>query len=156
MLSRAFQNTDRFKKARKALSETMKLTGESDDDFCWLLCNMGRIYEGSGYFHKALEWFKKAHEQNNSEATFLIYQGIIFLRTEKFYEAAEVFIKATNCKEGCIDEAFYNLGVVRIAQRKYQEAQKCFEKALKIEPKYQEAKQQFKDVKKVLQILEQK
>jgi tetratricopeptide (TPR) repeat protein len=152
MLSRAFQNTDRFKKARKALIETMKLIGESDDGFSWLLCNMGRIYEDSGYFHKALEWFKKAHEQNNSEATFLIYQGIIFLRTEKFDEAAEILDKATNCKEGCIEEAFYNLGVARIAQRNYQEAQKCFEKALEIDPKYKEAKQQLKDVKKVLKI----
>ena len=114
---------------------------------------MGRIYEDSGQFNKALEWFIKAHEHNNSEATFLIYQGVMLLRTEKFGEAVEVFQKATKCKEGCVEEAYYNLGIAQITQRNYKEALSCFEKALKLDPKYKEAKQQLRDMKKVLEIL---
>jgi tetratricopeptide (TPR) repeat protein len=152
----ALYRTDRFKEAKKALIRTMKLTEESDDNLSWLFCRMGQSYEGSGKFNKAIEWYKKAHNLNPSEATFLIYQGVLSLRLGKYDEAAQILIKATNCSEGCIDEAFYNLGVVRIAQKRYNEALTCFEKTLEIDPKYKEAKQQLKDMKKVLEILENK
>lgn len=153
MYSFAFYRTDRFKEAKKALIRAMSLTKESDDNFSWLLCRMGRIYEDSGNFDKAIEWYKKAQSSNPSEATFFIYQGVMLLRKEFCDEAAEIFLKATKCKKGYIDEAFYNLGVALIAQRKYQRAVQCFEKALEIDPKYKEAKQQLEDVKKVLEIL---
>ncbi len=152
MYSFALYKTDRFKEAKKALIKTIKLTEESDDNFSWLLCRMGRLYEDSGHFNKAIEWFVKANHINPSEATFLIYQGVMLLRTERFDEAAEIFLEATKCTKGCIDEAFYNLGVARITQRKYLEASQCFEKALEIDPKYNEAKKQLKDMKKVLEI----
>ncbi len=151
--SLALYRIDKFKKAKKALFKTIELTKESDDNFCWLLCRMGRIYENSGHFHKAIEWYTKAHNSNPFEATFLIYQGVMFLRIEKYDQATEALLKATNCTEGCIDEAFYNLGVVRIAQKRYEEALFCFENALEIDHKYKEAKQQIKDMKQVLSIL---
>ena len=156
MKSFALYRTDRFKEAKKALLKAMKSAEESDDNFSWFLCRMGRIYEDSGNFNKANEWYKKAQSSNPSEATFFIYQGVMLLRKERFDEAAEIFLEATKCKEGCIEEAFYNLGVACIAQRKYQKAVQYFEKALAIDPKYKEAKQQLKDVKKVLEILESK
>lgn len=155
ILSRAFRNTDRFTEAKTALVRAMKLADESDANYCWMLCNMGRIYQESGQLQKALLWFKKAHEHNNSEATFLIYQGIIYLRTEKYDEAVEILSKAAKCNEGCIDEAFYNLGVALLIQRNYTKAKSCFEKALEIDPKYKKAKQQLKDVMKVLEYLSQ-
>ncbi len=154
--SLALYRIDRFTDAKRALFKTIELTEESENNFSWLLCRLGRIYESSGHFHKAIEWYKKAHHSNPSEATFLIYQGVMLLRTEKFDEAADVLIKATECTEGFVDEAFYNLGVVRIVQRNYVEAILCFEKALGIDPKYKEAKQQLKDMKKVLEVLEKK
>jgi tetratricopeptide (TPR) repeat protein len=76
----------------------------------------------------------------------------MLMRNEKFDEAAEVMLKATKCAEGCIDEAFYNLGVVRLIQKNYKEAISCFEKALEMDPKYKLAKQQLNDVKKALEI----
>ena len=148
----ALSNVSRFKDAKKALHRLLKLYGKFDENSSWYLCRVGRIYENSGHFHKAIEWFHKAHLANISEATFLIYKGVSLLRIEKFDEAAETLIKATQCSEGCIDEAFYNLGVVRIAQENYEEAFTCFEKAIQIDPKYKEAIQQLKDVEKVLEI----
>ena len=79
MFSFAFYRTDRFKDAKKALLKAIKLSKETDDNYSWLLCRMGRIYEDSGHFHKALEWFKKAHDHNKTEAIFLIYQGVMLL-----------------------------------------------------------------------------
>ncbi len=153
MYSHALYRVERFKDAKKALNKLLKLTEKSGEDISWYLCRMGRIYEDSGYFNKAIQWFHKAHLANPSEATFLIYEGVMFLRTEKYNEASETLIEATKCSEGCIEEAFYNLGVVRIAQKRYEEALICFENALEIDHKYKEAKQQFKDMKQVLSIL---
>ena len=154
MYSLALYRIDRFKDAKKAVQKALKLTEESDSRRGWLLCRMGHIYENSGNFQKAIEWYRKAHLANQLEATFLIYEGVILLRMEKSVEAEETLIKATKCVEGCTDEAFYNLGVVRLTQKRYNEALTCFENALKIDPKYKEAKQQLKDTKKVLAILE--
>ncbi|MGI9055337.1 MAG: tetratricopeptide repeat protein, partial [Pyrinomonadaceae bacterium] len=149
--SLALYRIDRFKEAKNALYKAIELI--KPERLGWLYCRMGSIYEDSGKFHKAIEWFDKAHDANPNEATFLIYKGVKLLRLEKFDEASETFQKATKCKEGCIDEAYYNLGVTRLIQKNYKEAVSCFEKALEIDPKYKEAKQQLKDVKKVLEIL---
>lgn len=155
MYSLALYRTDRFQEAKKALYKAIELVsdGNKQKSLGWLFCRMGHIYENSGHFHKAIEWYEKAHLANPQEATFLIYQGVIFLRKEKFDKAIEIFQKATKCNKGCIDEAFYNLGVAYLIQRNYSEAKSCFEKASEIDPKYKEAKQQLKDVTKVLGIL---
>ncbi len=156
MYSLALFRIDRFKDAKKALYKSIELIDEPDKQrrLAWLQCRMGDIYRDSGHFHKAIEWFQKAHTTNSSEATFLIFQGVMFLRIEKFEEAAETFQKATKCEKGCIDEAFYNLGVAYLIQKRYEESMTCFEKALEIDSKYKEAKQQLKDVWKVLEIIE--
>jgi tetratricopeptide (TPR) repeat protein len=146
----SLHNLSRFKDARKAMFKAIKLCPESSEHFQWLVCQMGNIYKESGHFRKAVEWYKKAHEKNPEEATFLIYAGLMFLKLENYVEAEEALRQATLSKEGCIDEAFYNLGVVLIVQRKYEEALFCFEKALEIDPKFKLAKQQRKDVKRVL------
>jgi tetratricopeptide (TPR) repeat protein len=158
MYSLALYRIDRLQDAKKAVLKAIKLLDDSDKRkrSSWLLHRLGHIYESSGNVRKAIEYYEKAHNSNRSEATFLIYKGIMLLRTEKFDEAADVLHKATECDEGCIDEAFYNLGVARLIQKSYKESQICFEKALKIDPKYKEAMQQLKDVKKVMEILEQK
>jgi len=158
MYSLALYRIDRFKDAKKAVYKSIELIDEPNKQsrLAWLQSRMGDIYKDSGHFHKAIEWFQKAHNTNSSEATFLIYQGVMFLRIEKFEEAIETLQKATRCEKGCIDEAFYNLGVAYLIRKKFEESLKCFEKALQIDPKFKEAKQQLKDVKKVLEISQNK
>lgn len=153
--SNALFRLSKKKEAKKALLKTIKLySKDSDDNLGWLLCRMGNIYKNSGNFIKAIEWFNKAHKEIPEEATFLIYIGVTYLRLEKYNEAEEVLTRATLCKEGFVDEAFYNLGVVQMAEEKYEEALLSLKKALKIDPKYEEAKQQLKDLGKVFKILE--
>jgi tetratricopeptide (TPR) repeat protein len=156
LYSLALYKTDRFKNAKRALIKAIKLSNETANRYSWLLCRMGDIYESSGHFSKAIEWYNKAHNSNPNEATFLIFQGRMLLRTEKYDNAAEIFLKATECEAGCIDEAFYNLGVTRLIQKRYLEASVYFEKALEMDPKYKEAKQQLKDVTQVIAIVENK
>ena len=155
MYSLALYRIDRFKDAKNAVLKAIELLDETNKEqrLSWLFCRIGRIYEDSGKFLKAVEWYQKAHQTNPNEASYLIFQGVLFLRIEKLDEAVEILQKATKCKKGCIDEAFYNLGVAYLILKRYEEALACFEKALKIDPKYADAKQQLKDVKKVLEIL---
>ncbi len=119
MYSLALYRIDRFKDAKKAVYKSIELIDEPNKQrrLAWLQCRMGDIYKDSGHFHKAIEWYQKAHNTNLSEATFLIFQGVTFLRIEKFDEAIETLEKATKCEKSCIDEAFYNLGVAHLIQR---------------------------------------
>ncbi|HRH41520.1 MAG TPA: tetratricopeptide repeat protein [Pyrinomonadaceae bacterium] len=149
----ALRNLCNFEEAENALIKAIEFIQNPEENLSWLYLQMGELFEDSGKFLKAIEWFQKAHEANQNEATPLIYQGRMLLRTKKYNEAAETFLKATKCNDGCIDEAFYNLGVVCIAQRKYEEAKIYFKKALEIDPKYKEPKQQLKDVTQILAIL---
>jgi tetratricopeptide (TPR) repeat protein len=66
-------------------------------------------------------------------------------------DAAAVHRRATRCKEGCIDEAFLNLGFVLRALERYSEARKCFQRALEIDPKYKEAKEALADIEGVME-----
>lgn len=150
--SDALYSISKVKEAKKALLKTIELYIDSDEYYAWLLCRMGHVYRESGNFRAAIRWYRKAHLAEPEEATFLIFLGIIFLRLGNYDEAAKALTGATKCRNGCIDEAFYNLGVVRMAQSRYAEASLCFEKALEIDGKYKEAEQQLKDVKKVLEI----
>ena len=154
MYGLALYKTDRLKAAKKALQKAIELLDDTNkaERLSWLFCRMGHIYESSGNLRIALEWHEKVHLANPKEATFLIFQGRVFLRKERFDEASKIFQKATKCKEGCIDEAFYNLGVTYLIQRNYRKAKLYFQKAKKIDPKYKEAKQQLKDVNNLLKI----
>ena len=157
MYSLALYRVERFKDAKKAVLQAIELLDETNKQIrtSWLYHRLGHIYEDAGDFSKAMKWYEKAHFLNPQEATFLIYQGIMRLRKEKFADAADLFERATKCDKGCIDEAFYNLGVAHLIRRNYAKAKSCFEKALEIDPKYKLAKQQLKDVNKVLEILSQ-
>ena len=50
------------------------------------------------------------------------------------------------CKEGCIYEAHHNLGLVLRGQGRLDEACKCFEKAIELDPEYDAAKEALTDV----------
>lgn len=135
----------RFDEAKQALLKAMELYTDKHKHYGWLLFSMGQIYQNSGNFQEAIKWFEKAHKCIPEEASFLIYLGILNFRLEKYSEAEQILSKATICKEGHTDEAFYNLGAVLLSQGKYDEASECFQKALEIDPEYEEAKLALKD-----------
>ncbi|HEU0039702.1 MAG TPA: tetratricopeptide repeat protein, partial [Verrucomicrobiae bacterium] len=57
---------------------------------------------------------------------------------------------ALKCSEGCIEEAYFNLGGVLLAHRRYEEAIECYRKALNIDPKYGIAKKRLRDAELAL------
>lgn len=152
----ALNNLSKRKKAKLALQKAIEFVQNPEENLDWLYLQMGKLLEDSGKFGEAIDWYEKASLQNPSEATFHIYRGLVYFHQEKYEKADDILVEATKCSDGCIDEAFYKLGVVRMAKRDYQKAKICFEQSLEIDPKYKEAKQALKDVTQVLSMLEDK
>lgn len=76
----------------------------------------------------------------------MIYLGLTLALQGRLRDAERVHRSATQCLEGCIDEAFYNLGLVLRAQERYQEAAECFREAIRRDPKYRIARRALRDV----------
>jgi tetratricopeptide (TPR) repeat protein len=113
--------------------------------------NMGALCEKRGDYRKAEEWYRKANRLDPEEAGYLIFIGVMHFRAGKFAQAEQSFRGALLCKEGCFDEAYYNLGIVMAARGRYEDAIECYKKAIEIDPKYKIAKLGLKDAQKALE-----
>lgn len=84
------------------------------------------------------------------DASGYIFSGGVLARLGRFEEAAEAHQRGTRCSKGCVDEAHYNLGLIRRAQERFDDARRCFERALEIDPTYPDAPVALADVLAVL------
>jgi tetratricopeptide (TPR) repeat protein len=114
---------------------------------------MGHLFLQSGDYDQAAEWYRKMIDVDPNDATGYIYLGAVLAQQGRLREAEETHRKATECSEGCIDEAFLNLGLVLRAQERFQEAAECFRKAIDLDPKYREAKMALRDTEQCLKLL---
>lgn len=140
----------RYRETRVALLRAVKYMRPEHLDFPYSY--MGHLYKSRGDYRRAAEWYRKAADAAPGEARNLIYLGSVLTKAGKLSTAEECFRKAIRCKEGPVDEAYYNLGVVLCGQAKYKAALACFEKALRLDPKYTLAKRALRDVKGVLSL----
>jgi tetratricopeptide (TPR) repeat protein len=60
---------------------------------------------------------------------------------------------ALKSSEGDLDKAYFNLGGILLGKRNYSEAIKCYQEALKIDPKYKIAKERLDDTKLALLLM---
>lgn len=102
----------------------------------WLIHRRALLEEHRGNYAVALELWKSANAMAPDEATFLIYAASIAFRLGNLMEAEELARMGTRCAEGCPDEAWHNLGRYLAAQKRYDEALFCHEKAIEIDPEY--------------------
>ena len=147
---KALVDFGRYAEARIALSKAMKLIPAKYLDVPYNY--MGRLYERKGDYRRAIEWYKKAAAIPPKNANHFNFLGALLAKSGKHAEAERCFRQAVKCKEGAIDESYYNLGHVAGARGRYKEALACFEKALELDPKYKLAKQAVKDMRRVLAI----
>ena len=114
--------------------------------------HFGHLYQQRGSFRRAEAWFRSAITSCPSDATSYIYLGGLLALEGHLSEAEAIHRQATLCADGCIDEAFFNLGLVLRAQERYPEARSCFQRALEIDPKYKPAKKALSDVERVIEL----
>jgi tetratricopeptide (TPR) repeat protein len=146
---RSLMDFHRYKEAEVTFKKIIEMT---DSGFRTLPYKaMGDLCAETGDLRKAAEWYRKAQKLDPNEASHHIFIGVMHFRAGKLAEAEQCFRAALLCKEGCFDEAYFNLGSVLVARGRYEEAVECYQKAIEIDPKYKEAKACLKDVEKAIE-----
>jgi tetratricopeptide (TPR) repeat protein len=113
---------------------------------------MGRLLREKGDLKKASFWYRRALRADPKYGDAYIFLGDIASKRGLLNQAESFYRKAINCSAQSIDEAHFNLGGVLLARRRYQEAIKCYRKAIEIDPNYVIAKKRLKDALLVLQL----
>jgi tetratricopeptide (TPR) repeat protein len=141
----------RYDEAEEALKKAQKLS--PNDGIQTVLSQFGHLEQARGNLSKAREWFKKAHDADPDDATYLIFIGSTFFREGNLQEAEQTHLMATQCSDGYIDEAYFNLGGVYLAREQFEKAKECYQKALEIDPEYEMAQKRLTDVEQVLKYI---
>jgi len=115
-----------------------------------VLLRRGWLTEALGDFPAASELYLQAHALNPDDATYLIYAGSAAFQQGDIDHAIDLATQATRCPEGCIDEAYFNLGGYLLSKCEYREAMACYRRALEIDPDYEIAKERLCDVELIL------
>jgi tetratricopeptide (TPR) repeat protein len=133
-----------YDEADRALQTALKYSSKSRlyiiYGYMGLFCRLRGDYEG------AAKWFRVVIDLKPDDAGGYTFLGAALARQGRLAEAEEAHRSATSCKEGCIDEAYHNLGLVLRGQGRLDEARECFEKAIELDPKYDDAKEALVDV----------
>lgn len=115
-----------------------------------VMAQRGHMQKAMGNHNEAEKLFISAHEHDPDDATYLIYAGSAAFARGDVKRAEELARKALECSEGCLDEAFFNLGGYLLAQRKHEEARGCYVRAIEIDPDYEIAKDRIEDLDRLL------
>lgn len=113
---------------------------------------MGQLLREKGDLKKASFWYRRALRADPKYGDAYIFLGDIAFKGGLLKQAEAYYRKAIRHPDSCVDEAYFNLGGVLVAERRYREAIKCYRKALKINPKYGIAKKRLRDTELALQL----
>lgn len=134
--------------AERALRRALKLIPEKA--LVSAYAQMGHIFKKKGDYKQAAFWYRKAVKQKTQDATYHIFLADNAFNFGFLKSAEKHFRNALKCSQGSIDEAYFNLGGILLGRRNYLEAIKCYKEALKIDPKYQIAKERLEDAELAL------
>jgi cytochrome c-type biogenesis protein CcmH/NrfG len=142
----------RYDEAEEALATALRLCPEGGRRIP--LVDLGHLERQRGDYERAAGWYRKAIEAAPRDASGYIYLGAILALQGRLREAEEAHRTATEtCYEGCIDEAFLNLGLVLLAQERFEEAAECLREAIRIDPDYRHARKALRDVERCLRMM---
>ena len=137
-------NLARYEEAQQALAKSIEFC--PTDILRIPFANMGNIFRNSGDYDQATEWYRNAIEADSNHAYGRIFLGELLMNQGRLREAEEVLRAAACSIEGCVDEAYLNLGYVLRALERYEEAADCFREAIHLNPGYWAAKKALRDV----------
>lgn len=124
------------------------------------LCSLGLAYQANGEMDKAVNAYKKVIEihscshrisqQGNSSCLLDAYYNLalIYANINQIDNAISLFEKVVTLQSR--DASLYNnLGVLYYKKSMHNDANTCFEKALALDPNYEEAQQNLKKISKL-------
>lgn len=152
LLGSALRALARYDEAEEALERAIALC--PDDRRRILLCERGHLEGQRGEYERAADWYRRAIEAQPTHAAGYIFLGGILGSQGRLAEAEEVHRTAVEtCYEGCLDEAFLNLGLILRARERFDEAAECFREAIRLDPGYRDARRVLRDVEGCLRLL---
>src|SRR3954469_874585 len=149
-LGRTLSELSRFDEAIDALQRAQSLA--EPGRLVFVYCDTGELFRHRGDDAAAEAWFRKAIDHDADDAHGYIYLGGLLARRGRLSEAEGVYRQAIQCRKGCVDEAWHNLGLVLRALERYDEAIQCFERATSIDPQYKAARMAKRDVAEVMRL----
>lgn len=147
-LADVFVHFARYEDAREALRKAQKLTPKK---FQFKICvQWGHFERERNDLKRAERWYRRAVKLKTTTRT-LIFLGSILAKQGRFLEAKECHHQAVVSATDPLDEAYYNLGLIFRAERKYEKALECFERAIRIQRENVYVTAQ-KDIKEALKL----
>lgn len=110
------------------------------------LCEMGNLHQTAGDHAAAENWYRQAIDAAPDDVGPRIYLAHVLAASGKLAEAESVLRVAICCREGCVDEAYYNLAGVLRSQGRLAEAREAAGAALARDPAYDGAARLLRDV----------
>jgi tetratricopeptide (TPR) repeat protein len=112
----------------------------------------GHLLEAKGMFEQAESMFLRARDlkKKKTDATYLIFAANAAFKRGDLDRAIALEREAILCPEGCIDEAYFNLGGLLLSLCRFDEAAECYREALRIDPLYEIARKRLEDVELIL------
>jgi tetratricopeptide (TPR) repeat protein len=144
----ALQDLARYNEARSAFNSSLAVMPPENHER--LYRQLGLLSQDESQFEEAEHWFRKALQARPDDATAYIYLGAMLAKSGHLEEAETWHRRAVACPEGCIDEAYLNLGYVLRAKEEYLEALECFREAVRRDPLYEAAQEALEDMEQVL------
>lgn len=146
ILGIALGETARYKEARSAFDEALRHYPENRVHRAWM--ELGHLSKRQGDLHSAAAWYRKVVAAKPNEADGYVFLGGTLARLGYLRSAELTHRRGTNCTEGCVDEAYLNLGLVLRAQGRFAEAIECCYEAIRLDPNYRHAKRVLSDLQR--------
>jgi tetratricopeptide (TPR) repeat protein len=144
----ALQSLARYGDARAAYDRALALLPAEDHHRIYR--QFGLVAQDQADIEGAEHWYRRAIQALPTDATPYIFLGAMLAKNGRLDEAEACHREATGCSEGCIDEAYLNLGYVLRAKGQYLDALECFREALSRDPLDRDAQEALEDVDQVL------
>ncbi len=152
-LGHALSELANYEEAATVLKHALECCEESRRDIIY--GKLGHLAKFRGEYDVAVEWYQKAIDAAPNDATGYIFLGAVLARQGKLREAEIIHRRVTQCIDGCIDEAYHNLGLVLRGQGRLKESLECFAAALQMDADFQVAREAFDDVTAAIQYIAQ-
>ena len=115
----------------------------------FLYLTFGALERYRGCYSESEEWYREAIKTRPSYADPYIFLASALAKQGKLADAEHILRKAINCKNGAVDEAYYNLGLVLRGQGRFTESSDCLRSALGLDPDYEAANNALADLENV-------
>jgi tetratricopeptide (TPR) repeat protein len=137
-----------YRESESAIDRAAKVVSANQRH--WVQAELGHLLRARGRFVDAEVAFLQAHESDPDDAGYLIFAGSAAANQGEIERALEHYTKATQCRDGYVDEAHFNRGGKLLALKRYQEAAEAYREALRIDPDYELAKRRLLDIELLL------